>query len=397
MNRKRLVLLAVALAVLAALAWAFRPSPVLVEVREVTQGPIEIGFEEEARTRLVDRWMIAAPVAGTLRRVALREGDPVAEGETLAEIEPATAALLDPASRARLAAELAATREAMRAAEAQRRAAEAAATLSRDEARRVDGLHARRLVADSLRDAARAAEVRDAAMLRAADAELASARHRVLALEAVLADEGRGGGPRVVPLAAPIDGVVIRRLLESATPVAPGTPVIEIGDPRRLEIVAEVLSTQAVGVEPGQSARILRWGGEGELRARVRRVEPGGFTKISALGVEEQRVRVILDPDGDPDRWSKLGDGFRVEVAFVTWRRDDALRVPAAALFRRQGEWFVFVEDSGRARERRVAIGRRGSDFAEVQAGLAVGERVVVFPDERLHDGVRLALAGGGS
>jgi HlyD family secretion protein len=397
MNRKRLVLLAVALAVLAALAWAFRPSPVLVEVREVTQGPIEIGFEEEARTRLVDRWMIAAPVAGTLRRVALREGDPVAEGETLAEIEPATAALLDPASRARLAAELAATREAMRAAEAQRRAAEAAATLSRDEARRVDGLHARRLVADSLRDAARAAEVRDAAMLRAADAELASARHRVLALEAVLADEGRGGGPRVVPLAAPIDGVVIRRLLESATPVAPGPPVIEIGDPRRLEIVAEVLSTQAVGVEPGQSARILRWGGEGELRARVRRVEPGGFTKISALGVEEQRVRVILDPDGDPDRWSKLGDGFRVEVAFVTWRRDDALRVPAAALFRRQGEWFVFVEDSGRARERRVAIGRRGSDFAEVQAGLAVGERVVVFPDERLHDGVRLALAGGGS
>lgn len=397
MNRKRLALLAVAVAVLGALASAFRPSPALVEVREVTQGPIEIGFEEEARTRLVERWTIAAPVAGTLRRVALREGDPVAAGETLAEIEPATAALLDPASRARLTAELAATREAMRAAEAQRRAAEVAATLSRDEARRIEGLHARRLVADSIRDAARAAEARDAAMLRAADAELASARYRVLALEAVLADEGRGGGPRVVPLAAPIDGVVIRRLLESATPVAPGTPVIEIGDPRRLEIVADVLSTQAVGVEPGQSARILRWGGEGELRARVRRVEPGGFTKVSALGVEEQRVRVILDPDGDPERWSKLGDGFRVEVAFVTWRRDDALRVPAAALFRRQGEWFVFVEDAGRARERRVAIGRRGPDFAEVQAGLAVGERVVVFPDERLHDGVRLAVAGGGS
>jgi HlyD family secretion protein len=394
MTRRGLVLAAAAVLVLIALAWAFRPSPLLVEVREVSRGPIEIGFEEEGRTRLVERWLVSAPVAGTLRRVSLREGDPVTAGQTVAEIEPATAALLDPATRSRLAAELAAAHEITRAAESQRRAIEAAAALSRSEASRVAGLHERRLVADSAVEAARAAEARDAAALRAASAELLAARHRARALEAVLADQGLGGGPKVVAIPSPVDGVVVRRLIESASPVSPGTAVIEIGDPRRLEIVVEVLSTQAVSVEAGQPARILRWGGEGELRARVRRVEPGGFTKVSALGVEEQRVRVILDPEGDGVHWSRLADGFRVEVAFVTWRRDDALRVPAAALFRRQGDWYVYVDERGRARERAVGVGRRGPEHAEVLSGLEAGERVVVFPDARLREGVRLAVVG---
>jgi HlyD family secretion protein len=397
MTRTRLILIAISLLLALAVAFGFRPSPLLVEVREVTRGPIEIGFEEEGRTRLVDRWLVSAPVVGTVRRVTLREGDPVEAGQTVAEIEPAVAALLDPASRARLAAELDAAREAAASAEGQRRAAAAAADLSRNEARRISGLFERRLVSESQVEAARMAESRDAAVLRAATAELAAAGHRVRAVEAVLADQGQGGGTATVALTAPAGGVVIRRFLESAAPVTPGTPVLEVGDPRRLEIMVEVLSTQAVAVEAGQPARILRWGGEGELAARVRRVEPGGFTKVSALGVEEQRVRVILDPEGDAGRWASLGDGFRVEVAFVTWHSEDALRLPSAALFRSQGDWYVFVDDGGRARQRRIEIGRRGPEFAELLSGLSVGDRVVVFPDSRLGDGARLAAVGGSS
>lgn len=394
-TRNRLVILSAAVLLVLALAWAFRPSPLVVEVREVSRGPIEIGFEEEGRTRLVDRWLVSAPVAGTLRRVTLREGDAVQAGQVVAELEPSVAALIDPANRGRLEAEVAAARDAVAAAAAHIRAAEAAVALSRSEARRIGELAARRLVSASALDGARAAERRDEATLVAARAESAAAGHRLASIQALLADEGRAGGATVLPLPSPASGVVIRRLIEGPSPVATGTPIVEVGDPRVLEVVVEVLSTQAVAIQPGQPARVLRWGGEGELSARVRRVEPGGFTKISALGVEEQRVRVILDPDGGPERWAALGDGFRVEVAFVTWRDEDVLRVPSAALFRTQGEWFVYVEEEARAGLRQVAIGRRGADWAEVASGLAAGERVVMFPDTRLADGVRLAVVDG--
>jgi len=391
MTRTQLLLLIAAVLLTAALAWAFRPSPLLVEVRTVDRGPIEIGFEEEGRTRLRDRWLVAAPVTGTVRRVELREGDPVETGNPVAELEPSVAALIDPANRARLEAEAAAARDALAAADARVRAAEAAANLSASEAKRIGDLAAQRLVSASALDAARAAERRDAAALLAARAEAAAARHRLASIEAVLVGEGRSGGAVVLPVLAPASGVVIRRLIEGPAPVATGTPILEIGDPRQIEIVVEVLSTQAVALAPGQPARVLRWGGEGELSARVRRIEPGGFTKISALGVEEQRVRVILDPEGEDARWASLGDGYRVEVAFVTWRTADALRVPTAALYRRQGDWFVYLNDAGRARERKVEIGRRGTDWAEVLSGLEPGERVIVFPDARLAEGVRVA------
>lgn len=396
MTRSRLLLAAAVVLVVLALAWAFRPSPLLVEVRVVDRGPIELGFEEEGRTQLRERWLVAAPVAGTVRRVERREGDPVEAGEPVAELEPSVAALIDPANRARLVAEAAAARQAVAAATARVRAAETAAATSRADARRVQELAERRMVARSVLDAAVAADGRDQAALAAARAESAAARHRLDAIEALLNDQGRGGGGTVLPLPAPVSGVVTRRLVEGPAPVSIGTPIVEIGDPRRLEIVVEVLSTQAVAIMPGQPARILRWGGEGELAARVRRVEPSGFTKVSALGVEEQRVRVLLDPDGDDERWAALGDGFRVEVAFVTWRADDVVRVPASALFRRQGDWFVYLDDGGRARVRQVEIGKRGVDWAEVRSGLAPGDRVVVFPDSRLVDGARLAVVESG-
>lgn len=395
MTRKRLILLAAILLLASVMAWALRPAPLLVEARAVDRGPIEIGFVEEGRTQLRERWLVAAPVAGTVRRVALREGDPVVAGQAVAELDPAVAALLDPANRARLVAEAAAAGDAVLAAEARVRAAVAAAALSRADATRFGELAERRLVSASAIDTARAAERRDEAALSAARAESAAAGHRLRSIEAVLEDQGRSGGETPLELPAPASGVVIRRLIEGPSPVAIGTPIVEIGDPGALEVVVEVLSTQAVAIAAGQPARVLRWGGEGELEARVRRVEPGGFTKISALGVEEQRVRVILDPVDGEGRWSALGDGYRVEVAFVTWQRADVVRVPSAALYRSQGEWRVYLDDSGRARSRVVAIGQRGTDWAELESGLEVGESVVLFPDARLFDGARLVVTAG--
>jgi HlyD family secretion protein len=392
MTRTRILIFAAVLLVGLVLVWAFRPSALLVEVQAIDRGPIVIGFEEEGRTQLRERWQVTAPVAGELRRVTLREGDTVSAGEPVAELLPAAAALVDPANRKRLQAEGAAARDAATAAAARARAAEAAAELSRTEATRIIELGQRRLVSASAIDVAKAAEQRDQATLASARAESAAAEHRLRSIESMLEDEGRGGSGTVLALPAPVSGLVIRRLVEGPAPVAVGAPILEIGDPGQLELVVEVLSTQAVSVKPGMPARVLRWGGDGELRALVRRVEPGGFTKISALGVEEQRVRVILDPDGEPERWAALGDGYRIEVGFVTWQRDDVLRVPASALYRDDDGWSVFVAANNRARARTVTIGRRGADWAELEAGLAVGENVVLFPDSRLSDGARLAV-----
>ncbi|MCE3004912.1 MAG: HlyD family efflux transporter periplasmic adaptor subunit, partial [Xanthomonadaceae bacterium] len=226
--------------------------------------------------------------------------------------------------------------------------------------------------------------------LAAARADEAAARQRGLAAQAALGEEGRAGGGTALPLLAPVAGVVVRRHLESAVPVAAGTAVLELGDPRALEVEVEALSTDAVRLRAGQAARILRWGGEGALDARVQRVEPGGFTKVSALGVEEQRVRVILDFDAPAERWAALGDGYRVEVEFIAWQGEDVLQVPAPALFRLDGRWHVYVDDDGRARARAVEIGERSAEAAQVLSGLAAGERVVVYPDERIADGVRV-------
>jgi HlyD family secretion protein len=325
-----------------------------------------------------------------MRRIVLREGDAVAAGQVVAEVEPASAALLDPASRARLLAEGDAAASAQRAARAMVNAAVAAEALARRERERLEGMQGSGAVSASQLDAAVRGAERAAAELAAARAELAAAGQRLVAVRAVLGEEGRAGGRAALPLVSPVDGVVVRRFVESAVPVAAGTALLEVGDPRALEVEVEALSTDAVRVAVGQPARILRWGGEGELEARVQRVEPGGFTKVSALGVEEQRVRIILDLVTPRERWESLGDGFRVEAELVQWRAEDVLQVPAPALFRQQDRWMVFVDDGGTARLREVKVGARNGIAAEILEGLAAGERVVVFPDERVADGVRI-------
>jgi HlyD family secretion protein len=270
-------------------------------------------------------------------------------------------------------------------------AAQAASALARSDLERMQGMRESAAISAAALEAAASRASQAEANLRAAQADHRAASQRRDALAAILTRQGQTGGDPI-KLRAPIDGVVMRRYKESSVPVIAGDPLLEFGDPRDLNIEVDTLSQDAVALEPGMSARILRWGGEEPLEARVSRVEPGGFTKISALGVEEQRTRVRLDFISPFEQWSRLGDGYRVEVEFVLWHAEDVLQVPSGALFRDNGEWFAYRIDDGKARKVGVAIGRRAARATEIRSGLKLSDQVINHPDDRIADGVRVAI-----
>ena len=366
------------------------------------------------------------PIAGRLQRVALRAGDAVARGQELAELRLAP---LDPREREAAAARLRTAESLRRAAEAlEREAAESAVRAVADTARatsdaeqaardreRAEQLQAKGYIAlqeleqaRSAETAARSAEAAARAAAEAARRGAEAARFRAEAADsdvavaraALLAGEGDDGDEsRRLALRSPVDGRVLRVFEESERIVAAGTPILEVGDPARLEVVIEALSSDAVRVRPGMPVRLEGWGGAGALPAVVRTVEPAAFTKVSALGVEEQRVNVIADLAGVP---AGLGDGYRVEARIVTWAAEAVLKVPASALFRAPGAaagappasgrgWAVFTVTGERARLRPVAIGHRTAAEAEIVEGLAAGDRVVLHPPNELRDGMRVA------
>lgn len=369
---------------------AFRPQPVPVDIVTVDRGTVEVAVEEDGRTRVRDRYQVAAPVAGTLQRISLRPGDAVQAGAVVARIEGPEAALTDPRTSSQLRSRLEAARAGVERAQAQAEAAEAAIVEAREEARRQEILLEVGGGSESALDRAQAlvrvreAEARSAGFaVRAAEGEV---RDLELALQRP-GEPGQGAG-ELLEVRAPVDGVVLRVHRESGGAVGGGEPLIEVGDPGALEVVVDLLSADAVRVPVGAPARITRWGGE-DLHAVVRRVEPAGFTQVSALGIEEQRVNVILDPDGGAGSWERLGDGFRVEASIVLEQAADAIRIPVGALFRRGAEWAVFLAEEGRVREVPVEIGRRSQAEAEVESGVEVGDRVVVYPSDRVEDGVR--------
>lgn len=378
----------------AAMTWAWWPRPVLVEFAEVARRPLEVAVEEEGRTRVKDRYVLYAPVAGYLRRVTLEPGDVVQAGQPVAWLDPLPAATLDPRARAEAEARLAAMRSALQQArEAQGQAAAEARLAAEEFARRQDML-ARQLIARSEFDQAESRRDATAAAARAAASAVDVARHEVEAAEAVLSYAGAmAGGEALEPIAlrAPVDGRVLKRLQESAGVVAAGQPLVEVGDTRALEVEVEVLSRDAVRIEPGGRVEFERWGGGEALEGRVRVIEPAGFTKISALGVEEQRVLVIADLLDPSQAWQRLGDGYRVEARFITWAQDDALTAPASALFRRGDAWEAFVAEDGRARRVSVTPGRSSGLVTQIVAGLEDGQTVIVHPPEEVEDGVRVA------
>ncbi|MFC5577944.1 efflux RND transporter periplasmic adaptor subunit [Lysobacter niabensis] len=389
-TRPLYLLLAGALIALA--AWGFWPRAVLVDTAEIVRAPLTVAFAEEGRTRLRDRYLVSAPLDGMVERIVLEPGDAVKAGESVAMLLPANAALFDPATRSAAEARWRAAGDELDAATAA--AAAASALRDRLEAarRRTDALANQQLISSDQRDEIRAQATAAEANLHSAQARARAARIQRDMARSVLDLQGkasRSDGNRL-RLSAPIDGQVIRRFVESEGFVRAGQSLLELGDPQALEVIVEALTEDAMRIGPGTRVELLRWGGDTPLPGRVQTIEPGGFTKFSALGVEEQRVLVVVALDDAGKSRPALGDGFRVEAQFRVWGADDVLTVPVAALFRDGTQWAVYAIENKRARLRHLQIGHVGEDQAEVRGGLAAGSRVVLYPGDSLRDGMRV-------
>ena len=392
-KRGALALGAAALAVLAVLAWI--PDPVTVEVAAARRTTLDVEVAEDGQTRVRDRFVVSAPLGGTLRRIQLLPGAQVEPGAVVAQIEPPSPPLLDERSRREAAARLDAV--IARRARAEAAIARATATLAaaEREGARTRGLAQRGAIAAAELDQAELAEQLARRDLAAAHADRATASAEVDAARAALGRGAAGGArapgeaPAVIAVTAPVRGHVLRVLRESGGPVAVGTPLLELGDLSALEVVVDVLSSDAARIRPGMPCTIDQWGGDRPLAGEVRRVEPSAFTRISALGVEEQRVNVIIALAEAPP---SLGDGFRIEARIRTWRGEDVLAIPAGAVLRDRGGWAVYTIEDGRARLRPIELGHRGRLEVEVLGGLPEGAEVVLHPGDRVRDGTQLAL-----
>lgn len=394
---RRLAWLAIVAIAAVGLAVVMRPSPVPVDAVTIQRGALRVTLTEEGETRVADRFVVSAPLAGRVLRLELRAGDAVVANRTIvARLLPAAPALLDTRTRAELTARV----QAADAAAAQARAELARVSAEHAQAERVharsqalakagaisqERLESEALAAQTLRNAQASAE----AGVRAAESELRRARASLLPSHSGTA---RGAA---IELRSPIDGAVLRRVRESEAVVAQGEPLIEIGDVSRLEVVADFLSSDAVRIAPGQLAVIDRWGGGTSLRARVRLVEPSGFTKISALGVEEQRVNVVLDVEDPREAWTRLGDRYRVEVQVVIWEAADVVLAPVSSLVRQGEGWAVFVVANDVARLQPVTLGQRNDSHAEIASGLEPGMQAIVYPGDAVADGVRMVVTPG--
>jgi HlyD family secretion protein len=391
-NRKAGITLTVVV-VAAALAWGFWLGPVPVEGAPVVRAPLRVTVEEEGRTRVKDRFVISAPVAGYLQRIQLEVGDAVTQGQTVAIMEPLRPEVLDPRSRARAEAQVAAARAALKSAEEQVVSTQAEDVYAQTEYRRKQKLLKDALVSQNDLDQAQSHARQAAAGKRSAGFAVEVARFDLEAAQTAVQYSVAGDGAEEqesVKLRAPVASRVLAIHHESEGVVVTGEDLLEIGDPAALEVAVDVLSADAVRIHPGGAVQFQRWGGELPLDGVVRIVEPTGFTKISALGVEEQRVWVIADITSPREQWQQLGDGYRVEAHFILWEGQDVLQIPASALFRHADGWAVFAIRDGKARRVAVRIGHSNGLVTEVLAGLEAGEVVIVHPDDRIEDGVRV-------
>jgi HlyD family secretion protein len=380
---------AVLAAVLAgAIALGLRPHPVLVETARAGRGTLLVTVDEDGRTRVKDRYLVSSPLAGTVRRAVLRAGDSVAQGDIVARLVPVAAPLLDPRSRAESEARVSAARAALRQAGTTVQRARAAYTLAARDAQRQRNLLRQGATAPQMAEQTETAERMRQEELASSEFGLQVAASELRLAQAALARIG-ARSPEEFLVRAPVGGHVLRVLQESEAAVQPGTPLLEMGNPLALEVVVDVLTTDAVDIRPGAPVRIDRWGGDSAITGHVHRVEPSAFTRLSALGVEEQRVNVIIDLDPPRSRWAALGDGYRVEASISVWQGDDRLMVPAGAVFRQGDDWATYVVQDGRAHLRILQLGRRNNAAVEVLGGLGRGERVVLYPTDNVSDGVR--------
>lgn len=387
--RKRLPYFLGAL-LLAAILAGLWPKPIPVETAAVARGPLTVTVWEEGQTRIRHRYVIHAPVAGFLNRVELRAGAPIQAGQTvLATLEAEPSGFLTPRARAQAEARVHAAEAAKLFRQAELDRAKAALDLARKEFARADALREAGTISTQEWDAAENRVQVLTRELRAGEFALRVAEFEIAQARAALLEAHRPAADASAPLRilAPVDGYVLKVYEENARVVTAGAPLLEVGDPRNLEAEIELLSSDAVGVEPGAEVSLEGWGGENPLRGRVSVVERAAFTEISALGVEEQRVKVRVDFLDPMPAGRELGDRYRVEARIVTWHGDRVLQVPAGALFRRGNDWMVFRLEQGRARPRKVEIAHHNGLSAEVRSGLAEGDRVIVYPPDGVTEG----------
>jgi len=405
MKRRQWMLIAVGSVLLAgALVWAFQPRPVPVEVASVKRAPFEQTVDEDGKTRVRDRYIVSAPLAGKLARIELEPGDPVTAGMTVARLSPAAPSMLDARTARELTERVGATEAALLQAKANAARTDAALAQARSDLARQKKLKGDGFIAESaVEQAELAAQVQaqaNAAAQFAVDGalhDLAQAKAALMRAHALEKKDGaRIERPGTAwPIESPVAGRVLKLVQKSETVVGVGQPLLEIADPSRLEIVVDVLSTEATRIAPGAPVHIDAGGGI-LLEGRVRFVEPAAFTKVSALGIEEQRVNVVIDLVSAAEQWRRLGDGFRVDVRIVVAAQTDAVVVPVAALFRDNDQWAVFVASDGRAAKRRVKLGGRNNSDAWVEQGLQPDEKVIVYPSDSVADGKRVQVIRGG-
>lgn len=393
---RRTALFLLLAAIVAAIGYALWPKPVRVQAATIGRGPMRVTVDEDGRTRIKERFVVSAPLAGRLARITLKEGDAVkADTTVVAAIDPTDPSLLDPRARAEAEARVKSAESALERAGAETVRANAALELAQTE---VDRL--REALAKGAATPIEFERVQSTAAIRMEEARAAGFARDVtsfdleLAKAALVRADPQGDGESAqwrFEIRAPVDGRVLRVMQESAAVVAAGAPLIEIGNPSDIELVVDVLSSDAVAIRPGAPASLEQWGGDAPLTGRVRLVEPAAFTKISALGVEEQRVNVIIDFVDPPAARAGLGDGYRVEARITVWDEPDVLKAPTGALFRVADSWAVFVaREGGRVERHSIRIGRRNGEEAQILEGLAEGDTVIVYPSDRVHDGVRI-------
>ncbi len=412
MKRKTWLMLAAAVALFVlALVWAFAPRPVEVELAAVTQGRFETTIDEDGKTRLTDRYLVSAPLAGRLARITLKEGDPVSEDMALAQLSSVLPAMLDERTVRELQARVGSAQDNVARADARVARAGVAIEQARNDALRSEQLAQQGFIAPTKLASDRLVMQAAQRESESAMAERRIAGHDLEQAHAALGAVRQGASTttqRGFTVRAPVAGQVLRVLQTSEATVALGTPLIEIGDTRRLEVIAELLTTDALSALPGSRVVIERWGGPTRLEGRVRFVEPAAFTKVSALGVEEQRVRVVIDMTSPPSEWQALGDAYRVSVRIVTMSQDGAVLVPVSAVFPLSADaavdvadrsagavaaprHAVFVVDAGHARQVPVQLAARNGSMAWLRSGVAPGQQVIVYPPAAVRDGVRVS------
>ncbi len=388
--KQKVVIGGVTLVSLALIIAALRPTPVEVEVASIVRGPLRVTVDEEGETRVRDRFVISAPVGGRMARIEFREGDPIERNQTLTVITPSP---LNARERDELLARVA-------AAEARQKGAEEGVRRTQTELEQAqrDRVRAEELVKEGYAtrqavERAQVAEVTKAKEVQAARFQVQSAASEVTqaraGLMAIAPPDGKG--EHEIPVRSPIPGRILRVMEKSERIVTAGALLVTVGDPAQLEIVVDILSTDAVNIRAGMPVLLENWGGGRSLRAQVRTVEPAAFTKISALGVEEQRVNVVADFLDTPEA---LGDAYRVEARIVIWEGSNVMKAPTSALFRRGQQWHVFVIESGRARFREVTVGHLNALEAEILNGLSEHERVIRHPSNQIEEGTRVVARG---